>query len=363
MRTLDVGNWVEARLPAEVLHLDAAAAGRVFEAVLVAQVGHLRDEAARGAYRAQDEAEPLLRRARAGLGGLLGLTGGCVAFSDGAGTAFSTALAAWPLGRGGRVGTVASEYGPNAFSLARTAAGRGWELVALPVDGLGRVTDVPAGLDLVTFPQVASQRGVVQPVGDVLATGVPLVLDVAQALGQTDVPAGCAAYTGTSRKWLCGPRGVGFLAVDPAWHEALQPPVQPLPGAEGATRLDVHESHVAGRVGLAVALSEWTPALLPVVHRLAATLRRSLAGTRWRVVEPVEERSGITTLLPPAGVDPVAVRAALVARGILVSAVPASRAADLSGPVLRVSTAAWVDPADLAALAGELADSRLGRAA
>ena len=38
---------------------------------------------------------------------------------------------------------------------------------------------MPTGLDLVTFPQVASQRGVAQPVHEVLAAGAPLLLDVA----------------------------------------------------------------------------------------------------------------------------------------------------------------------------------------
>jgi hypothetical protein len=57
-------------------------------------------------------------------------------------------------------------------------------------------------------------------------------------------------------------------------------------------------------------------------------------------------------------VDPFAVRAALVARGVLVSAVPAARAADLTGPLLRVSTAPWLAPDDLRRVAGLLAQPR-----
>jgi hypothetical protein len=50
----------------------------------------------------------------------------------------------------------------------------------------------------------------------------------------------------------------------------------------------------------------------------------------------------------------VAVRAALLAEGLLVGAVPQHRAAELDGPVLRVSTAAWVTPGDLERLADAL---------
>lgn len=349
-----VERWVADRLPCEVVHLDAAACGRPGRAVLEAQVAHLHREAAVGGYVAEAQAEDVLAAGRGALGALLGLAGADVAFSDGAGNAFATLLAAWPLGRGARVGAARSEYGANARALQRLAAERGWRLVPLPVDDLGRIVDVPAGLDLVTFPQVASQRGVAQPVAQVLAQGTPLVLDVAQSLGQTAVPAGCAAYVGTSRKWLGGPRGVGFLAVDPAWAPRLTAPPT-LSSYGGMRRMDTQEAHVAGRVGLAHAVQQWTPELLPVIRERAAYARAALAGAGLAVVEPVDEPTGISTL-PMA--DPAGAREALRAAGFLTSAVPTSRAAELTGPVLRLSTHAWVTPAQLDAVAAALASHR-----
>lgn len=347
--------WVDARLPTARTHLDAASAGRASSAVLAAQIEHLRAEAD-GAYLAEADAEQeALAAGRAGLAALVGLAGDDVAFTGDGGSAFAVLVAAWPLGRGARVGTAASEYGGNARVLARLAAERGWELVPLPADRLGRVVDVPPGLDLLTLPQVASQRGVVQPVGALRDSGVPLLLDVAQALGQTDVPPGCAAYVGTSRKWLCGPRGVGFAVVDPAVQERLADPPTLAPTLHaGVRRFEQSEANIAGRLGLAVAVGEWTPALLPVVHERARQARGLLGAGGWEVVEPPDEPSGITTLRAPDGVDPAAVRDALLDRGLVVSAVPASRAAELDRPVLRVSTAAWVRPDDLDALAAAL---------
>ena len=334
-------------------------AAGVSRAVLAAEVRHLEDEAS-GAYVAEAEAEQGLLAAGPGR-------------ARGAGRAVAArrrlhlrrrqrvrrparGLAA---ARGARVGTVASEYGGNARVLARLAAERGWTLVPLPVDAEGRVHDLPGGLDLLTLPQVASQRGLVQPVEQLRAAGARWCSTSRSRSARRRCPPGCAAYVGTSRKWLCGPRGVGFAVVAPDVEPALVDPPTLAPTMHpGVRRFELPEAHVAGRAGLAVALREWTPALLPQVHALAARARTVLGVGGWHVVEPVDEPSGITTLVPPDGVDPAGVRAALLEDGVVVSAVPASRAAELAGPVLRVSTAAWVDPDGLDALAGHLGRAR-----
>lgn len=336
-------DWIAARLPCEVTHLDVAGCGRASRQVLAAQVTHLHSEAARGGNVAEAEAFGTLHAGRETLGRLLGLSGAGVAFSDGAGSSFAMLMAAWPLGAGARVGTAGSEYGSNALALKALADQRGWRLVRLPADDLGRLTDLPAGLDLVTFPQVASQSGILQPVEAVLASGVPLVLDVAQSLGQVPVPHGCAGYVGTSRKWLCGPRGVGFLAVRPAIEADLLTPAH-LSAHTDVRRLDRAEAHVAGRVGLAAAVSEFTPDLLRVIAARTQHLRQALADTRFRVREPVGEPTGISTFAVP---DPFATRAALLERKIVVSALPMDRSPDMTEPLLRVSTGAWVTEADL----------------
>ena len=350
---MTVEAWLDARTPTRVVHLDVAGAGRPSREVLDAEVAHLHREAALGAYVAAELAEEVVDEGRAALAAMVGLDGADVCFVDGAGTAFATLLTAWPLPGGARVGVLASEYGANARALRRLAAERGWELVPLPVDDLGRVTGVPAGLDLATFPQVPSQRGVLQPVEQVLATGTPLLLDVAQSLGQVPVPAGCAAYVGTSRKWLCGPRGVGFAVVDPAVQaQLIEPPTLAPAHGSGMRRWEAQEAHVAGRVGLAVAAQQFQPGLHALVRERAAQARSALDGVAgWRVREPVDEPTGITTLV---GGDPFATRAGLLEDGYVTSAIPVSRSDDLDAPVLRVSTAAWTTPGQLDALAGAL---------
>lgn len=350
---MSVRAWVDDRVPTDLLHLDVAAGGRVSRQVVEAEMAHLRREAEDGAYVAEAEAD--LTSGRAALAAQVGLGAEDLFFAEGGAQAFACLLDAWPLPAGSRVGTVPGQFGGHARLLAARAVQRGWSLVPLEVDDLGRVTGVPEGLDLITLPHVASQRGVVQPVERLLSTGVPVLLDVAQSLGQTPVPSGAAAYVGTGKKWLCGPRGVGFGMVAPDWQPQLAEAVTLRHfEAEGMARYDSAESHVAGRVGLAVAARAWSPALVPVVHAAAQAARVLIEGAGgWRVVEPVEEATGITTLVHPTA-DPAVVRAALLAERVLTSVVPVHRAADVPRPVLRVSTAAWVTPGDLERVAETL---------
>ncbi|MFN2539748.1 MAG: ergothioneine biosynthesis PLP-dependent enzyme EgtE [Mycobacteriales bacterium] len=351
---MSVANWVDERFPTDRVHLDAAAAGRASSRVLELEREHLEAEAVMGAYVAEAAAQDQIDAGRSALAALVGLDDAF--YADGAGTAFATLLDAWPLPSGSRIGTIPGEYGGNARFLRDRASMKGWQLVSLPVDGLGRILVVPADLDLVTFPQILSQRGIAQPVELALASGVPLVLDVAQSAGQVEVPRGAAAYVGTSRKWLCGPRGVGWGCVAPSWVERLKEPptLGPAHHPGRFAMFDTPEPHVAGRIGLAHAARTWSPALLPVVHAGAAAARVLLeGGGDWRVIEPVEEPTGITTLRHQTA-DPGAVRARLIEKGFVVSVVPTSRADDMTGPVLRVSTAAWVTPGDLESLAGAL---------
>lgn len=349
--------WVAERLPTDLVHLDVAAAGRVSAGVLDRQVVHLTAEAEQGAYVAEVAAAAELDAGRAALAALVGLGADDVFFTDGASTAFASVIDAWPLPSGSRIGVVASEFASNAMVLQRRAAEHGWQLVELPCDRLGHVTEVPSGLDLLALPAVPSQRGIWQPVDELLASGVPLVLDVAQAAGQVAIPAGAAAYVGTSRKWLCGPRGVGFAAIAPQWQQQLTAPAA-LNALEqsGVRRFDSTDPHVAGRLGLSLAARTWSPALLPAVAAAGAAARVLLEGAGgWRVVEPVGEPTGITTLTHDWA-DPFATRLAVLDRQILVAAVPVTRSQDQRTPVLRVSTAAWATPEDLEALAAALDD-------
>lgn len=368
----DLGeSWRAARRPAAGIHLDSAACSRSSRLVLEAVAKYAGEESEVGGYVAEANAEPALRQARSAIGTLVGLSGDDVVFVDSATTALARLLQAWRLPAGTRVGCLIGEYGDNLAAF-RDA---GLQPVLISADTDGRLD--PGALrdllrdrppTLVHLTVMGSHRGVVQPAHEVAEVcrefDVALVLDAAQAFGHVDCAVGADAVYSTSRKWLTGPRGVGVLAVGqslalrlPLVQDAEHPPENAAP----VRVLESAEGHIAGRVGLGLAVQEHVAAGPERVHaRLSALgrLTRELCGEvgGWRVHEPTEEPSAVTTLAPPPGVDVAETRARLLREHrILTTAIPPDRAPlEMTGPVLRISPHLDTTADDLRALAAAL---------
>jgi pyridoxal 5-phosphate dependent beta-lyase len=370
-------------------HLDTAAAGRGSAATLRAVAAHAEREATVGAYVAQAEAEPVIDQGREELAVLFGVDHGGIAFTESATASLDALLRAWPLSPGDTVAVVPSEWGPNLDSFAR----QNLKIASLAVGGDGIIdtgalrrfveATPPAFVHLTL---VASHRPLVQPAASVAgichAAGVPLWLDAAQALGHVDVALGADVAYATSRKWLTGPRGVGLIAVARSCWTRLRPHVAELErvalgDASPVRLLESREAHVAGRIGLRVAVSEFFAAGQAAVwERLAAVgrqTRETLAEVPgWEVVpEAIAEEtaggqaitgsaatgSAITALRPVAGQDVAAVRARLLTEHQIVTtaALPARAPREMTGPFLRVSPHVDCTTEDLELLARALA--------
>lgn len=409
-------SWRAARSSVPSGHLDAAGCNVPSDRTLDAVVGHLRHEREVGGYRAV----PDLHASRAALAALVGAGADDVALLESGTAAMAALLGGWPLPPGSRVGVTRAEYGSTLMLLYRLARLRDWKLLELPVDDDSRLDPgglasmLAGGLDLVVLSHISSHRGVVQPAAAAgrlcRAAGVPLILDVCQSLGHVDTGGtGATAYVGTSRKWLAGPRGVGFLIVPgltggmdaaaPALggHEWVRGEASALGGHEwvqgeapsfgghgwgqeeaspfgghgwmrgeaaplaGAARYETSEGPIAARAGFGVAVLEHRALGPAAVHARLAELgvmaRRLLDGIGgWRAGEPLDEPSAIVTLRPPPGVDPEAAvedaRSRAAEASLLIGAVPVGRApADLPTPVLRISPSPGAYQEDLHALA------------
>jgi pyridoxal 5-phosphate dependent beta-lyase len=344
--------WRAARPTVAGLHLDSAACSRQSFAVIDAAAQHARHEAEVGGYVAAEAAAPALDAGRAAVGALTGMSGSDVVFTTGSNNALDVLLSSWPGER--TVACLPGEYGPNLAVMAVN----GFQISALPADDLGRLTvdnaarrltaDPPA---LVHLTPLASHRGLAQPLAELAAVcrelGVPLVVDAAQALGHLDCAVGSAAIYSSSRKWMAGPRGVGVLAIRAELAQRLRPRLPPpewdlpIPVMQS---LELGEANVAARVGYSVALGEHLAAgPEPIRDRLAQVgrmTRTALADVNgWRVVEPLDEPTAITTLEPVDGADPQKVRAWLIAeRGIVTTYAELQRAPfEMTTPVLRAS--------------------------
>ena len=365
----DLGaTWRSVRPRPAGRHLDSAACSRQSSRALEAAAHHARHEAELGGYVAEAAADDLLQQGRSVLGGLVGMAAADVAFVESAQAALVALLTGWRLPAGSRVACLPGEYAPNVAQL-RTY---GLRPEPLPVDGIGRAdldgierllrSDPPR---VVHLTHIGSHRGLLQPAREIAGlcreAGVPLVLDAAQSLGHTDTDLGADVVYSTSRKWLAGPRGVGVLFVRP-WVTAELTPVLPEPeGVPPLRAFESGEAHVAGRVGLVVAVGDHVASgpdrvreRLTAIGRAARLVLDGVGG--WQAVEPEEEPTATTTLRPPEGADVFETRARLLTEhGIVTSAIGPERApGEMTGPVLRVSPHLDTTVDDLEALAAAL---------
>lgn len=346
-----------ARLRPAVTHLDSASAGRSSNAVIGAMSAHLWREAERGSYVAAADRADEIARDKRDLAQLLGHTADELAFRESASAALRALLTSWSLPIASTVWVAHNEYGPNLVEFER----RGYAVRAIPdADPYGHVdTDVLENMlqfeqpDVIHICHIGSMSGAVQPVSRVVevahAAGVPVVADMSQAVGHVPTVTGADVVYGTSRKWLTGPRGVGFVAVR---RDALRP-----------VEIDSSEAFIAGRLGLGVAVSEVLQAGQQRVFRELAAIGRAtrerLDGIgSWEVLEPIDEPSALVTLAPPPGwqtADVAAARDKLFGLGILVTAADSWRAPlATEQSVLRISPHLDVEREDLDRLAEAL---------
>ena len=307
--------WRSGRPRPAGRHLDSAACSRQSSRALEAAAHHARHEAELGGYVAEAASDGLLQQGRSVLGGLVGMAAADVAFVESAQAALAALLTGWRLPAGSRVACLPGEYAPNVAQLRAY----GLRPEPLPVDGIGRA-DVEAVERLlrddpprfVHLTHVGSHRGVVQPAREIAelcrAAAVPLVLDAAQSLGHVDTDLGADVVYSTSRKWLAGPRGVGMLFVRPRLAAELTPVLPEPEGVPPMRAFESGEAHVAGRVGLVIAVGEHVAAgpdrvrdRLAALGRATRSLLDGVGG--WQVVEPADEPTATTTLRPPDGVD------------------------------------------------------------
>lgn len=364
--------WADARPKVAGLHFDSGACSRQSLAVIDAVAAHARHEAEVGGYVAAEAAAPVLAAGRAAVAALAGLDAADVVYTSGSNHSLDLLLGS--LGGKRTLACLPGEFGPNLAVMAAN----GFQVRALPVDGNGRVVvDEVAGMlatdppELVHLTALASHRGVAQPLAEMVAAcreaGVPIVVDAAQAFGHLDCNVGADAIYSSSRKWLAGPRGVGFLAVQPELVARLRRRVPPAEWDVPVTVLQSFEHgehNAATRIGYSVALGEHLAAGPELIRErlaeLGRTARQVLAAVPgWRVVEPVDEPTAITTLEPTEGADPTAVRAWLIAeRGIVTTACEVARAPfEMVRPVLRVSPHVDTTAEDLEQFASVLADA------
>jgi selenocysteine lyase/cysteine desulfurase len=322
-----VRRWREETPGCEArVHLNNAGAALQPRAVIDAVEGHLRRETEIGGYEAAEEAAEAVRACYADLGRVLGAAARNVAVVENATVAWAQALSAFDFQPGDRLVTTRVDYPSNQLMYLALAQRRGVEVVRAADRPEGGV-DPDSVRDLARHPRcrlvaltwVPTNSGLVQDahaVGEVCADlGVPYLVDACQATGQLPVDVArlrCDYLAGTARKFLRGPRGIGFLyASDRALERGDYPLHLDMRGAEwtaaddfqlagGARRFENWEFSYALLLGMGAA-ARYTLAIgqegLDRTQALATELRERLAAVPGvQVLDRGRQRCAVVTV-------------------------------------------------------------------
>jgi cysteine desulfurase/selenocysteine lyase len=295
---------------ATVLHLNNAGAALMPRPVYEAVTAHLAREYATGGYEAKDEANERIEAVYRSTATLLNAAPQEIAIVENATRAFDMGFHAIPFAPGDVILTSVAEYASNYLAYLRAAETTGVVVRVVPNDELGQLDTVALErmlaapgtgrrVRLVAVSHVPTHSGLVQPAEAIGALArahdALFFLDATQTAGQLplDVEAlHCDLLCATGRKYLRGPRGVGFLYVREAILPELRPPFVDLHAATwtgpdsyelraDARRFENWESNIAATLGLGAAvdyaLALGIPPIWARIEALAARLRRDLA--------------------------------------------------------------------------------------
>ena len=222
-----------------VIHLNNAGAALMPQPVINAIVEHIQREANFGGYESADDAASAVHDAYAAVASLIGAQPRNVAIVENATVAYFQAVSAFDFRPGDVIVTTRNDYISNQLAFLSLARRQGVE-IHRAVDLQSGGVDPESVRTLLRHPRarllavtwVPTNSGLMQPVealGEIAEeAGAPYLVDACQAVGQLPVGVSslrCDFLSATARKFLRGPRGIGFLYVS---DRALQRGDSPL---------------------------------------------------------------------------------------------------------------------------------------
>jgi selenocysteine lyase/cysteine desulfurase len=221
------------------VHLNNAGAGLMPLPVVNAITDHIKLESEIGGYEAQAARSDAILSGYRSVADLLGATPDNIAFTENATASFAQALSAMRFERDDIILTTRNDYASNQIQFLSLQKRLGVKVMRAPDDSSGGV-DVSAMSDLISKHQpklvcvthVPTNSGLEQDIYSVgkicRAASVIYLVDACQSVGQMPLDVaqiGCDFLSATSRKFMRGPRGSGFLYVS---DEILQRELEPL---------------------------------------------------------------------------------------------------------------------------------------
>jgi isopenicillin-N epimerase len=172
----------------------------------------------------------LLAEGCAELGAFVGAPGNDLTFVQNATTGVNVAARALDLQPGDEVVATNLEYGGCDLTWQHVCDRAGARYVRADV---ARLFDHVGERTRALFvSHITSETALLLPVEEIVAraraAGLTTVVDGAHAVAQVDLDLaalGADFYAGACHKWLCAPKGAGFLYVRPEWQERVDGPI------------------------------------------------------------------------------------------------------------------------------------------
>jgi selenocysteine lyase/cysteine desulfurase len=221
-----VARWrAETPGTSQRVHLNNAGAALMPSPVIEAMAEHIALESKIGGYEAADARESAVAEGYAEIASLINAKPRNVAIVANATAGFIQAMSSFDFARGDRIVTTRSDYTSHQIQFLALSQRLGVEVVHaddLPDGGVDpesvRALASHPNCRLVHVSWVPTHSGLVQDVEAVgrvcESLGVPYLVDACQAVGQIPIDVDalrCDYLSVTARKFLRGPRGVGFL--------------------------------------------------------------------------------------------------------------------------------------------------------
>ena len=261
-----------------VIHLNNAGSALMPKPVLDAQIAHLKLEASIGGYEAMAEKTDAIDAVYTSVANLINAHADEIAIVENATVGWAMAFYAIDFLPGDRILTVEAEYVSNFIAYLHMAEEKGVSIEVIPSgdDGDLRLDILEDMIDdkvkLISATHVPTNSGLVNTVSEIgkiaKKNDILFLVDACQSVGQMPVDVdeiGCDMLSATSRKYLRGPRGVGFLYVRKSVINDLHPPIVDLRSATwksateyelkpNAKRFENWEDNYAAKLGFGAAV-------------------------------------------------------------------------------------------------------------
>ena len=308
----------------EVIHFNNCGSALPPTPVLETVINHLKREASIGGYEAADEAQERLNAVYDSTAKLIGSQPDEIAVIENATRAWDMAVYGYKFSPGDRVLLCRAEYVSNVIALLQLKERHQIEIIVIDDDEYGQIDlvhleqELAKGAEMVTLTHTPTSGGLINPAESVgtlcNAYNTFFVLDACQSIGQVPINVkeiGCQVLSATSRKYLRGPRGVGFLYVEESALDQIEPPFLDLRAAtwtsdmgyeivDGAKRFENWETNFAGKLGLGAAIDyalDLTVEKTSIrLKALAEILRSKLASlNQLSIHDQGQDKGGIVT--------------------------------------------------------------------